>query len=133
MTKDFSRDAANNCVGITKSIEGGLNRRRILMKTTEGFFLAVKKIWAARVQGLDQCIVVAFPRLIDNICTTCSSKKADEIKLLRGKGLFTNNEDTTRNECASLLRDTANKRADLVTLFGRNDIEHGLPGGVRDA
>ncbi len=133
MTKDFCRDTTHNFIGITKSFESGLNSHRILMKTAEGLFFAVKKAGAARTQGVDQCIVISATRLVNNIGTTCCGKKPNEVKLLRRESLLADNEETAGDECTCLLGHTTDEGTDLVTLFMWDDIQHCLPCGVSDA
>src|SRR5215211_5286239 len=130
MPKNFSRYAANHRVGIEQSVEGRLDGDRILVKTTEGLFLCIKEMRAAGAQGLDKSVVVTAPRLKNNISTACRSEQPYKIELLRRKRLLTDDQNSARNKCARLLRDTANKGAYLVAPLGRDNVEHGLPGWV---
>src|SRR5688572_4752081 len=109
MTEDFCRDTADSGVRVAQPLESGLNGNRILMKPTEWLFFTVEEIGAAGTQSFDQGIVVSQPRLVNNISATRCSKESNEIKLLRGKRLFANDEDTSRQESASLFWNTADE------------------------
>src|SRR5829696_670560 len=100
------------------------------METAKRLLFTVKEVRTTSAQSINEGNVISATRLINNISATSRGEETDEIKLLRCKYLFANNEDTARDECARLLRYTADKRAHLVPLFRWNNIEHALPSGV---